>query len=656
MAAQPTSQMEEDYPHVESPRKTKWLKDFKLSNYAAALSKGGVDSITDIPDLEEEDIDEVIKIGAIPKPKARKLRKAIAAVQSGQYKVEAEAGDEKCPVDEELMKLRAGRSNLKGYVNLPLNRSRGSSSKYRMFYTDVDPEVAKADITNNKQMRTAMFIGQTGAGKTTLIQSMTNYLMKVGYREPFRYELINENADAKVKSADKTVSQTVAITQYHMHNLPAQPGCAMTVVDTPGFGDTRGPHQDLKIRSLFKNFFEKVPTIDAIYFVIKASDTRVGAAQLYLFQMVLDLFGKDVKDNIFILFTFSDGSKPPALAAVKKLGVPFADSFQINNSGFGLPDKDTSMTHESFFNMGVTMFANIFNALSRVTPVSTRLSAKTLKERESINTTLSEVGRYNKTCLDKVTTATDFYRQLQKHATAIDQNADYEFEEPYIDVIKIPITNGRYTTFCRKCLVTCHRWCGIPNDCDKSGCWAIDSSTGYCTQCDLKCHWKEHKNESFYTDRVKKTRKMTRDKVLARFNVAKGEAANSERLLQLQLDEIGKIERTIENNVRKMKQSVDKLKKIALNDQVLTDDDYFDTLMTSEQNEAKPGWRDRVDQLKALKEHMRMLRDVVNDRTTAASISSNQELQEIKSKLKCSKQTSGWSMKRVKDFITSFGQ
>merc|ERR1719319_569201 len=110
---------------------------------------------------------------------------------------------------------------------------------------------------DGKKMRTVMFIGQTGAGKTTLIQSMINYLFKVGYDEPFRFNLINEDADAEVDTANKGKSQTVAISQYHVHNLPARPKFGLTIVDSPGFGDTSGPTQDLAIRRMFREFFEK---------------------------------------------------------------------------------------------------------------------------------------------------------------------------------------------------------------------------------------------------------------------------------------------------------------------------------------------------------------------------------------------------------------
>ena len=91
-------------------------------------------------------------------------------------------------------------------------------------------------LNDGKKTRTIIFIGQTGAGKTTLINSMANYLMAIAYDEAFRYKLIMENNNINIDK-DQTKSQTQDITQYHLRNLP-RIDFALNIVDTPGFGDT----------------------------------------------------------------------------------------------------------------------------------------------------------------------------------------------------------------------------------------------------------------------------------------------------------------------------------------------------------------------------------------------------------------------------------
>ena len=104
--------------------------------------------------------------------------------------------------------------------------------------------------------------------------------------------------------------------------------------------------------------------VDAIYFVVKAVDTKINVIKSMRFMaaLVKVLFGKepkDIKDNIFILVTYQiDGGRSPSLDTVRKLGVHYSDWFAVNTSAFDLaPSSD--------------MFDGIFSALSRGRPLST---------------------------------------------------------------------------------------------------------------------------------------------------------------------------------------------------------------------------------------------------------------------------------------------
>lgn len=79
-----------------------------------------------------------------------------------------------------------------------------------------------------------IFIGQTGAGKTTLINSMSNFLNCVAYKEPFRYKLIMESKDDTIEK-DTTKSQTREISKYYLNKLPGVDyAYGLNIVDTPG--------------------------------------------------------------------------------------------------------------------------------------------------------------------------------------------------------------------------------------------------------------------------------------------------------------------------------------------------------------------------------------------------------------------------------------
>lgn len=57
------------------------------------------------------------------------------------------------------------------------------------------------------------------------------------------------------------------VIQYHIEGTDKNP--PLIVIDTPGFGDTRGPAQDLKISQLIQNLFkETLNTVTAVCLVV----------------------------------------------------------------------------------------------------------------------------------------------------------------------------------------------------------------------------------------------------------------------------------------------------------------------------------------------------------------------------------------------------
>eukprot|EP00485_Elphidium_margaritaceum_P008381 CAMPEP_0202690846 /NCGR_PEP_ID=MMETSP1385-20130828/5733_1 /ASSEMBLY_ACC=CAM_ASM_000861 /TAXON_ID=933848 /ORGANISM="Elphidium margaritaceum" /LENGTH=654 /DNA_ID=CAMNT_0049346161 /DNA_START=1369 /DNA_END=3333 /DNA_ORIENTATION=+ len=566
-----------------------WLIHFGLSKYESSLRDAGLETFALVQSLDDEDIESIAEDINIAKLHKKILLKAVKAVKEKKYPAKAppaiSATEElKHAEDVELTNLRQSRLSLKGYVE-----------RFQDVETDMD----------GRKTRTVIFIGQTGAGKTTLINSMCSYLHRVAYNEPFRYQLIAEAKNQKI-SKDSTKSQTQDITKYHLRELPAV-NHALNIIDTPGFGDTEGPEQDLKIRTKFKDFFTEIPYIDAVYFVVKASDTRLGATQKYIFNMVLYLFGHNVKDNIFVLFTFSDGAKPPALKAVDKLGVPYAGYFQINNSGFGLPKpEEANPTHKMFFDLGCKQFEIIFVALSRVQTISTQLTVDTLQERDNITTWLFKIGQDVKTALDQINEMHQTYQYLEANKHKINANKDFKIPDTKVEIREDPVSH--YTTYCPICVETCHKNCGIPNDADKRGCASMRD--GICTVCTSKCEWFHHINYPFTIRRETVTVWRTKQEMADKYHMAQGEAAKCEDIMKRLLSAINETEANIRDTIVKMKESVNRLQEIALNKNVLTDDQYFDTLIAAEKDEGRRGWEERVRQLESMKKDNKLLRDV----------------------------------------------
>ncbi|XP_071000507.1 uncharacterized protein [Oncorhynchus clarkii lewisi] len=193
----------------------------------------------------------------------------------------------------------------------------------------------------SKMNRTILMMGETGAGKSTLINVMVNYILGVDWEDKYRFEIIAD------ESQSQTSSQTTAITVYEIfgHEGDHIP-FSLTIIDTPGFGDTSGIEQDKLITKNLQELFQSpkgVHHIDAVCFVVKAAQVRLTPTQRYIFDSVLSIFGKDIENNIVALSTFADSGEPLVLQALVMAEVPCVRNelgtpvyFKFNNVFAGL--------------------------------------------------------------------------------------------------------------------------------------------------------------------------------------------------------------------------------------------------------------------------------------------------------------------------------
>jgi len=86
---------------------------------------------------------------------------------------------------------------------------------------------------------------------------------------------------------------TPDVTMYHIEPTPRSP--PLIIVDTPGFGDTRGVEQDKIIAKKIKELFsKKLDRIHSIAFVCIMSLERLTSIQEYVLASMTEMFGGDI--------------------------------------------------------------------------------------------------------------------------------------------------------------------------------------------------------------------------------------------------------------------------------------------------------------------------------------------------------------------------
>lgn len=234
-----------------------------------------------------------------------------------------------------------------------------------------------------------MVLGATGAGKTTMIHSIANYILGVHWEDEFRFKLIME---AEMSKESQAHSQTRWITAYTFHRMEgSKVPFTLTIVDTPGFGDTEGLERDKDIARQIKEFFSLpgengIDHLDGIGFISQAALARLTPTQKYIYDSILSTFGKDISSNIFLMATFADGSpEPPVVGAVKAAQIPFTSFFTFNNCSLysDNEESDDDMNFgEVFWQLCSQNLQEFLTKLATVEPKSLQLTKQVLEERQ----------------------------------------------------------------------------------------------------------------------------------------------------------------------------------------------------------------------------------------------------------------------------------
>ncbi|OWA53985.1 hypothetical protein BV898_18408 [Hypsibius exemplaris] len=502
----------------------------------------------------------------------------------------------------------------------------GSSSLFtiyrfpsRVVYSDAMTKVRKITVGKKPdrvdEAKSILIMGETGTGKSTLINSMANFFYGVDYEDHFRFELIGEKP---LQSQAQSVTTWITVYVLYRAGNKRGVGESLTIIDTPGLNDTM--QRDEEITDQLSNFLLNpdtdkksdgvaLSTLSAIGIAISAPSCRVTPEKLHVFDKVFSLFGRDLKENLFWLVTHSDTENPEVVRTIAQGKWPSKRCFILNNAYLLTPP--VSELSKPLWDMNAAGMELFFKTVRSMEPVRLDSTKELLRERENLKTLVKGLLPQITKCLEQQNQRCDLLAKLD----AIDSQSDSDgLKVPHREFVTKLISpsdeQGVFGLICTECQKNCHVECTdymIRIGWSRWFCTAI-TVAGFCRVCPGKCYWTRHKlsGDRFEDSEVIVERTLAQLKAFYSVTRMKGEkqldyearvAAQSDQLAARIEEAVTETRRNLRVMLQRVAESQQRLDRIALWSTSSNASDYIQKLIDAELAQKAPDWDQRIMQL-----------------------------------------------------------
>lgn len=252
-------------------------------------------------------------------------------------------------------------------------------------------------LSENKKKINILFIGKTGAGKTTLINTFANYFYNIRYQDE-RKILVSQimplniegntklitlkknigsfNEDSAENILDQSHSQTM---KSYIHTL-MNDFYEIKMIDTPGLLDTRGINEDIKNIENILTTIINLQVIHAICFVHKSTDSRIDASFKYYAEEFKSILPEKALKNMFVCFTnVINPNKIDGLNSLKEINFPARlDNVLFFENDCLLPysaveDEDYHMISKKFWQKNEKNYNQLLIKCESIDPILTNI-------------------------------------------------------------------------------------------------------------------------------------------------------------------------------------------------------------------------------------------------------------------------------------------
>ena len=148
-----------------------------------------------------------------------------------------------------------------------------------------------------------LLVGETGSGKTSFLNLLCNCEMikKLGFNKGSKQLRKFNDSNLENARSREAESKTSGVKMYSIELDKVE--LKVGIMDTPGFGDTRGFQQDKQNTKLIIDGLKAEQYINCVCLVINGRLSRITATLRYVLTEVTSILPREVLNNVIVVFT-----------------------------------------------------------------------------------------------------------------------------------------------------------------------------------------------------------------------------------------------------------------------------------------------------------------------------------------------------------------
>lgn len=340
-----------------------------------------------------------------------------------------------------------------------------------LIHKDEDNKIQVMAIgpVNEDPIKSVLLLGQTGAGKTTVINGMINHLFRVNLEDNFRLQLKDHVKRDDLLPVESRTEYITAYIVYYQTGMPLK--CNYMLIDTPGLVANREVHNQVSIKRLaiFLGNKYNIDNLNCVALVAKANENGILTYQSQMLEEFTSVLGSNISNITQLLATFASDDTCAVANVARHAQVQFVNVYQLDNWPLyvlltdNASQKETPKFLQNRWDKMQAEYSRFFEELLNSTSVSLQQTRNLLQEYRLLEETKTALKLTVKRTAVLIDTINYQKKLLSKTAdetkkitcTKIEMNPQKE---------KSSVIEGFHAHNCEICQKTCINFCEDPTN------------------------------------------------------------------------------------------------------------------------------------------------------------------------------------------------